>query len=355
MPWLRGGDNAATHPIVMRVFALVRDVATRVLERDVAVNEVFGFVVRCAMQSAGHVTDYVIDEGTAHMMGGARTERLLQLACQAGYLKAAKRRGERIWRLIEVPEFIHMRKAAELERDRQRKHDNANRTVTAPVRYRDGDECRYCGVIVNWLDRKSGRGGTYDHRDGLDQPATVESLVVACQACNGGRGDDPDADQRYPLRPAPDRPYYSTTTAAFLLNAGYRVAPTDDLRPGTQPGHAHSDPAPGGTTRTPPITGRAPVTKPRRGTGETRGKTSRETARASPATARSPRTTRGVGPPDLQIPADTEHPESGFAGTGRDGTGSATGSGATRPYSVPRRARRSRRGKTTRPRNDGEA
>lgn len=301
----------------MRVLSLVRACTTKVLEREVAVNEVFGFATRCALQSAGHTTDYVIDEGTAFMLGGPRTERLLELSVKAGYFKAKRTRaGVTTYLLVDDPAFLHMRTQAEIERDKQRKADNANKTITGPVRRRDGDECRYCGVIVNWLDRKSGRGGTYDHRE-PGKPATIETLVVACQACNGGRGDDPDADTRYPLRDEPAAPVYSDTTAAFLLSAGYRVTVTEGLRPGRQPDTAHRDPATSGTTQLPTNTRRAPVTakRPNRGAN---------------------------GPPRS---ADIEHPGSGSAGTGRVGSGTASSSTATTP--AARRRRRSPRGKET--------
>lgn len=325
MPWLRSGDNAATHPIVMRVVSFVRVVVATVAERDVAVNEVFGFVVRCALQSAGHTTDYVIDEGTVWMIGGVRTERLLELAIKAGYLKRARRKGVTIYLLIDEPEFLHMRLKGEIERDRQRKADNANKSVIVPVRLRDGDECRYCGVVVNWRDRKSNRGGTYDHRAGLGEPATVATLVVACNACNAGRGDDPRADDRYPLRPVPAAPYYSVTSASFLLdNGGHHVTVTEESqRPGSRPGHAHRDPAAGRTTPKPP-TRRAPVTPqaPHHG------------AHAPPGSA------------------DVEHPESGFAGTGRDGSGHASSAPAV-PADMPaaRRSKRSHRGRSPAQRN----
>lgn len=316
MPWLRSGDNAATHPIVMRVVSLVRAaIAFMVDERDVAVNEVFGFVTRCALQSAGHTTDYVIDEGTAFMLGGNRTERLLELATKAGYLTRTRAKGITSYLLVNDPDFIHMRTKEEIERERQRKADNSNAGITVPVRLRDGDECRYCGVIVNWRDRKGGRGGTYDHRI-PGQAATVDTLVVACNACNAGRGNDPNADTRYPLRPVPADPYYSPVSVGFLADHGHIVAVTEDQRPGSQPGHARRDPAASGSTRTPP-TGPAPVVQPRQ-----------------------PSNHRRDGPPGS---ADNQHPGSGFAGTGRDGSGGSARSSPT--SNAARRRKRSPRGR----------
>jgi hypothetical protein len=59
--------------------------------------------------------------------------------------------------------------------------------LTAAVRDRDANRCRYCAVLVNWKDRRSGQGGTYDHVD----PAGDNSfgnVVVACRACNSAKG-----------------------------------------------------------------------------------------------------------------------------------------------------------------------
>lgn len=328
MPWLRSGDNAATHPIVMRVWSLVQRVTTRVLERDVAVNEVFGFVTRCALQSAGHTTDYVIDEGTAYMCGGVRTDRLLELAVKAGYLTRHRGKGLVTYLLVDDPEFLHMRLRSEIDREKQRKTDNANPALTVPVRLRDGDECRYCGRIVNWSARKGAIAGTYDHRAGLGVPTTVETLVIACNACNSGRGDDPEADARYPLRPVPAEPWFSPRSAAFLLDAGHVVKVTEDLRPGSRPGNAHSDPASSGITHTPPAR-RAPVTRPKPGNGGAHG------------------------PPGSADSADREHSGSGFTGSGRVGSGSAGTSGTSVPTVMPaaRRPKRTRRGKPTTRRN----
>ena len=56
------------------------------------------------------------------------------------------------------------------------------------IKTRDGDRCRYCGISVVWTDRKSARGGTYDHVDPAG-PSSVENLVVACRGCNSRKGE----------------------------------------------------------------------------------------------------------------------------------------------------------------------
>jgi hypothetical protein len=60
------------------------------------------------------------------------------------------------------------------------------------VKGRDCGLCRYCGVAVDWLDRRGPIGGTYDHvvpvsRGGGDE---FTNIVTACRGCNlkkGGR------------------------------------------------------------------------------------------------------------------------------------------------------------------------
>lgn len=347
MPWLKAGDTAATHPVVMRVHGLPG-------ADDRSLNEVAGFMFRCYLQAAGHTTDYVLEEGTAWMLGGVHTERLLELARRAGYIKPIRGAGQRRWRLLDDSEFLHMRLRAEIDWEKQQRADAANPALTVPVRLRDGDACRYCGRVTNWGARRGGLAGTYDHRV-PGKPGTVDTLVVACGACNSGRRDDPEADQRYPLRPAPARPYYSKRTAAFLADHGHTVTVTDDLRPGSRPDHAtsgdtaSSDPAasrttpppgrraPSATTDTPP-----PPRQPSPSTSSPSGPCQRPSTRLDPAPA-------PAGSAD-HLPTGSGSAGSGRVGTGRDRpAGDPAGTGAARPTRPPRK--RSTRG---RPRGGGE-
>lgn len=56
------------------------------------------------------------------------------------------------------------------------------------IRERDGGLCRYCGVEVNWTDRRGSLGGTYDHVDPIGEN-TPENLVVACRGCNARKSN----------------------------------------------------------------------------------------------------------------------------------------------------------------------
>jgi hypothetical protein len=209
VPWTKSGDNAATYPRLLAVDEL-HDA------EDWSVNEVAGFILRLFFHSAGHMTDYVVRFGDVRAYGGGRHEILVEQATDAGLMELVSGEGRgRVWKLIEDPEFVHLRKRSEVMWERQRDRDRRNPDLTMPVRLRDGDACRYCEQVVAWADRKSGRGGTYDHRD-PGEAATVETYVVSCRSCNSKRKNDEHADQNTPLLPVPAIPHYTTATRRML-------------------------------------------------------------------------------------------------------------------------------------------
>lgn len=55
------------------------------------------------------------------------------------------------------------------------------------IRRRDGDLCRYCGCEVDFRDKRSPHGGTYDHVI-PDGPTDFENLAVTCRGCNARKG-----------------------------------------------------------------------------------------------------------------------------------------------------------------------
>lgn len=215
---------------------------------DRTVNEVFGWIMRCAFQSAAHLTDYVIDAGTAYMLGGARTDELVRLCVAAGLLtETTTSNGIRAWTLIQDPEFIHIRLRQEIEWERQQRNDTRDPALTVPVRRRDGDNCRWCGVLVQWRGKKTNRTATLDHQvPGV--AATVATLVVACLGCNSGRKDNVElwADN-HTLRPEPARPNYGKWTAKFLTDNGWptqeNVRSDDESATLAAAGTARPDPA----------------------------------------------------------------------------------------------------------------
>ncbi|QGU03118.1 hypothetical protein CKALI_11370 [Corynebacterium kalinowskii] len=209
MPWLRLGDTAAMHPRLLGVVEYV-DFDERLL------NETFGFLVRCATQAAGFITDYVVDFGTATVIAGPSRVRDLLGVCEfAGLMQPIDIEGRRQWKIMEDPEFIHMRLQEELEWEKQRKADNGDPALTIQIRLRDGDACRYCGSVVKWTARKGKIAGTYDHRV-PGEAGTLETMVVACGSCNAKRGNDPTADRILPPYPVPEEPYYSDSTIEWI-------------------------------------------------------------------------------------------------------------------------------------------
>jgi hypothetical protein len=331
---LRAGDNLATNPIVLRARGFLRQCVERVFERDVITNELLGFVISCATSSAAHKGDYMINYGTALLASPARVDRLLELAVKVGYFEQPEQiGGEDVWKLIDDPEFLHMISRDVRDWEAQRKADVANPALTVPVRVRDGDGCRYCGKVVNWRDRKSVRGATYDHRP-PGQPATVDTLVVCCFGCNRLRGNAEDADERFPLLPAAAEPYYSLDTIKAFQD-----------HPGLVPRHIqiklHLTPAASSagraTTdeRSVPASGRAPRSATPQPAGQ---RTSADTTSGAP-----------VGGTRSADPADPGCARSGFAGSGRDGTGPGLSTGMDR--SAGTRRRRGNRGRgNTKPR-----
>ncbi|MFL6138822.1 MAG: hypothetical protein ACJ74O_13615 [Frankiaceae bacterium] len=335
MSWLKAGDNADTHPIVLAVLGATGD--------WLLMNAVFGFVMRCAIHAAGHTTDYFISDGVAHAEGGPVTKLLCATARRAGYWERATVGGRKGWKLVDDPEFIHIRLRSEIDWERQQKADVRNVALIVPVRLRDGDACRYCRAVVNWRDKRGPRRGTYDHRRPGEAARGPDDLVVACGSCNFGRRDHDDADEQYPLLPPPQPPYYSAYTAAFLRGHGHQVTASDD-RPDGQSGGDPRDPAPSGTPRA-----QRNERDPAAG-GSTRAEPPGDQEAAAPSLApvlplapRDPAPSRSTRP-DLPDPADPLPTGSGSVGSGRDrdgpGSGHGSGSGGRPPPPATRRSRR---------------
>ncbi|WP_064257132.1 hypothetical protein [Rhodococcus sp. HS-D2] len=204
--------------------------------------EAFGFLVLCASLSAAHTTDYLVSWGTAVLVAREEASRMLDVCTRAGLMEETVVDGVQMWKIVEDPEFLHMRTAEEVAWERQRKSDNSNPELIVPVRLRDGDACRYCGQVVKWTARKGRLAGTYDHRV-PGRAATIDTMVVSCGRCNSARKDNPAADEQHPLLPAPARPYFSPETRKWIAehdwakSNGYSITSRrgKTLPPGTVP------------------------------------------------------------------------------------------------------------------------
>jgi hypothetical protein len=388
LPWAKFSDTAAHHPVVLAPMAFDDWLPPRLTQLDL-VNLLAGIFERVAVQSAGYTTDYVISAGVLASTAGDNWRHWANLMIRAGYLSEDTADGQPIWRLVDDPtNLVHLRLKDELDWERQRRRDVATDALIVPVRLRDGDACRYCGVPVVWGDQKGNRGATYDHRVPGKGAGGPDDLRVACRACNSRRNNHPDADVWLPPRPAPAEPMYGPKTRALLREHGYTVPATARRRPGTQPDTATTpgDPAASGTTPAPdtaaaeapagdPATSRTPpnppeATRPPAGHRRTRPRRTRDTATANTATPpnaghRDTPPARPGDPPDTAPeqpkhppphrsadPADRRSTGSGLAGTGRDGTGAPPS-----PPTTDRKRRRARRGRGHRaipPRRDQE-
>jgi hypothetical protein len=55
------------------------------------------------------MTDYYVDAGTVAMIGGANTEQMVRFCVRVGLLTKARVDGLVAYKLVDDPEFIHIR------------------------------------------------------------------------------------------------------------------------------------------------------------------------------------------------------------------------------------------------------
>ena len=214
MAWSRGGDTAATYPPLLSV---MDDPAAD--ER--LLNEVAGFIWRLSTLSAAHLTDYIVNRGTVLTIGTARAAELTRIALAAGLLTEVTVDGRAAYKIIDDPEFIHLRLRDEVQWERQQRNDTRLVELKGAIMLRDGDCCRRCTRPVVWGgSTKNSRHGTVGHLVPREA-ATVDTAVVECMACNSSRRDDPAWDETHPLLPAPVEPFYGRGSQRYLREAGY--------------------------------------------------------------------------------------------------------------------------------------
>jgi hypothetical protein len=347
VPWLKQGDAAANHPIVLAAVEM-EDADDRIL------NECFGFVGRCATQAAAYEQDYIITVGTARHMAGSlsRYNALIAAAKYCGYISEVQVEidGEqrKAFKLVEDNDLFHMILKAEREWNNQRKRDTRDPALTSKVRARDGDACRYCGKSVAWGDTKSGRGATYDHIN-PGQGGTVDTLVVCCRECNGRRGDDPDSTWK--TLPVPAEPLYGPATVAFIEKHGVRVEPTYTRTPTTDP--ANGTQTMEQHTVEQPETATPEEDKATAHTGPSTASTARPDQKIDPPAATAPPAATDARPtPGPNTDPGQRYPGSGFVGTGRDGMGQV-GKGGSGQEAQPITKAKPQNTRRKRPRNRG--
>jgi hypothetical protein len=239
MPWLRIDDTAPDDPKVLR-----------------AGHEVFGFAVLCAAWSAGKIgkiEDAFVPDYVAQRIAPGVWDELARQATRAGlFSKPCRSRGERGWFVDQTDQLLHMRTNDEVQADREKSRATRQAGPTRDVRLRDGDQCRYCGKTVNWADRVSGRGGTYDHPDPTDR----DTFVVACFACNREKSNRTPQQAGMPLLPVPSVALIGPHTAQrfSVPQQGPERAPE-----GAAPSESASAPGQHAAAATGPLDGPGPI------------------------------------------------------------------------------------------------
>lgn len=110
----------------------------------------------------------------------------------------------------------HNPSKAENNVHRAKSRELGDKDLRALVMLRDGNACRYCGIVVPWSDRKSPRMLTIDHVNPT-LAAGAGNLVVACMQCNSSKKDA------------------TTPEAAGLTLLPPPVAPASEWPKGTDP------------------------------------------------------------------------------------------------------------------------
>lgn len=233
MAWHKWSDTAGDHPNFARLFDL--DYYSPELKR-----ELMGFLFFCASHSALYFTDYIIEEGVAKkeggmeqdVLGGGRFrlnwERLVDAALFTGFFTQVvhNKEGRTGYKLLADPDnFVHIILKSEADWNKGRDKDLNDPILRGKVRLRDGDQCRWCGIVVNFDARNGGRAGTYDHATSMVVAnGDPSKLYVSCRQCNQQRGNGKNWTKK--LRPAPVNPYYSESTVEQLGKWGFNVQPT---------------------------------------------------------------------------------------------------------------------------------
>lgn len=222
MPWLKLDDGMGEHRKTLRL--VKRGKSGQGLMA-------FGLHGLALLHCAKYLTDGVIDRefvedilDDAKVTGKARTALVAQLV-ERGQWEV---HGDG-WYAHDYLDHNPSRAEVEAGRgtEKLRKELTRDQPLVNAIRARDGNVCRYCGVEVNWKDRRSATGGTYSHivAPSAGGQNTFENVVVCCRGCSErdpapvlpGSSPEPDPGGRVdqapvsgsrpvPARPGPSRP-----------------------------------------------------------------------------------------------------------------------------------------------------
>lgn len=166
-----------------------------------------GLWVRAGAWSGDLRTDgFVPEDIAARWASRAQARKLAAELVAEGLWEPAVDGSEPGWRFVDWGRDQPTRDdtSTDIGRVRWRRKNalSKDRALCEQVVERDKGRCRYCGVRVNWSDRRGKAGGTYDHVD-PDGPNSLENVVVACRRCNGRKKDRTPDEAGMTLLPVP--------------------------------------------------------------------------------------------------------------------------------------------------------
>lgn len=198
MTWFKIDDGWARHPKVRRAGKDGRALWI-VSGVESAKNRTDGRIDPLMLSDAGHLCDVT----------GNKLTRSAATLVEVDLWHISGHRCPRCPRLTDDEFYFHdwtdwQPNKAELEnpvaksRLARKRALYRDRELLGLIHERDGSHCRYCAVRVNFGDRRTGQGGTYDHVD-PDGENSLENVVVACRTCNGRKRDRTPGEAGMPL------------------------------------------------------------------------------------------------------------------------------------------------------------
>ncbi|WP_410676688.1 HNH endonuclease [Amycolatopsis sp. cmx-4-68] len=186
MSWGKLDDKAYANPKLRAVGKAVRG----------AIQMVWGF---CSLAGTdGWVPDWVIEnEFTKAELKIATTEKANGRApllhrfgdeCSCLHAVAAEKWTAELGGLWVHDWLPHNPSKAENTVHKAKGRELQDKDLRYLIQRRDGNSCRYCGVIVPWQDKKSPRALTIDHVNPT-LAAGAANLVIACTTCNSSKKD----------------------------------------------------------------------------------------------------------------------------------------------------------------------
>lgn len=193
MAWIESHQDLAHHPKVARL------AGTLEVSVPAAIGHLHCLWWWClSYADDGDLTDFSDFEIAYAAQWQGEPDVFVEALQKAGWLD-----GREVHDWHEYGGKLAEKRMADAQRKRNMRSFYAEGTADA-VKQRDGSRCRYCGKTVNWSDRRSEDGATYDHIDPYG-PETEQNVVVACRGCNSRKGQRTPEEAGLTLKPVSGR------------------------------------------------------------------------------------------------------------------------------------------------------